>query len=203
MTNTAHPYHSTNATNLEQVVAMGTSAGGMKALQTLLAALPKTFPWPILLVQHLHPEHQTYLPAILSRSCALTVKLAEADDRLERGTVYVAPPDHHMSLTPDYKLALNKEPAVHFSRPAIDILFKSVAQVCGKQAIAIILTGSNTDGADGIRAIKAQGGMTLAQLPAEAQSPRMPRAAIQTGCVDRVLQLEAIAEQLFQLTQTI
>lgn len=189
------------ATKGDRVVAVGASSGGMKALQTLFSRIPHTFPWPILLVQHLHPDSATHLPDILSRSSDLAFHLAKSGDRLRPGCVHMAPPRHHLILTTDFSLALNDNPKVHFSRPSIDIMFQSVAEVCGKQAIAVLLTGSNSDGADGIRAIKDHGGLTLVQSPETAESLRMPQAAIETGKVDHVLDLEAIAAKLIELSQ--
>lgn len=194
----AHP-----SSHPSPVVAIGTSAGGMRALQALLSNLPGAFPWPILLVQHLHPEQKTHLAEILQRSTKLTVQMAQAGDRLAPDHLYIAPPSHHLTLAADRTLSLNDDPAVHFSRPSIDILFKSLAAVCGEQAIAILLTGSNTDGADGIQAVKAQGGLTIAQSPASAEARRMPQAAIDTGAVDQILDLAAIADYLVQLAQKV
>lgn len=187
----------------QYVLAIGTSAGGMNALQRLFRLIPDAFPWPIVVVQHLAPDRETLLPDILARSSKLDIKLAQAGDRLKPHTVYIAPPSHHLVLNHDRTLALNDAPAVHFSRPSIDTLFTSLAEVCGQDAIAIILTGANVDGADGIKAIKAKGGLTIAQSPDTAEVSSMPRAAIQTGAIDHVLDLEDIAEKLIQLARQV
>lgn len=182
-----------------RIVAIGTSAGGLKVLQQLLTALPKRLSWPVVIVQHLQPDGPSQLSAILNRCGDFPVKPGATGDRLEPNHVYIAPPGHHMVVTQARTIALTETPAVHFSRPAIDVLFQSVAKTFSDRAVAIILTGSNTDGAEGIRTIKAQGGLTIAQSPQTATAKRMPQAAIDTGAVDHVLTIEAIAQQLRQL----
>lgn len=199
--NTAKAVSDNTVATPQYVIAIGASAGGMNALQKLLKLVPDSFPWPIVIVQHLAPDRGTLLPDILARSSQLDVRLAQADDRLKPHIVYIAPPSHHLVINGDRTLALNDAPAVHFSRPSIDTCFKSLAEACGQEAIAIILTGANVDGADGIKAVKARGGLTIAQSPDTAEVSSMPRAAIRTGAIDHVLDLEAIADKLIQLAQ--
>ena len=180
------------------VVALGSSAGGLKALSLVLRSLGKDFPSSIVVVQHLDPEHKSWMASLLARTTSLTVKQAEHGEVLLPGTVYVGPPDEHLLVGPG-KIQLAHTRLVHFSRPSIDLLFESVAGTYGSRSIAVVLTGSGKDGSEGLRAIKEAGGLTIAQLPEMAEFPFMPRAAIATGCVDFILPLESIGEKLTEL----
>lgn len=180
------------------VVALGSSAGGLRALMQLLRSLPKAFPSSIVVVQHLSPERKSWMADLLGRSTALTVKQAEHSEILLPGTVYTAPPDEHLLVGPG-KIQLAHTQLVHFSRPSIDLLFESVAGTYGSRSIAVVLTGSGKDGSAGLRAIKEAGGVTLAQSPETAEFRHMPEAAVETGCVDFILPLEKIGEKLVEL----
>jgi two-component system, chemotaxis family, protein-glutamate methylesterase/glutaminase len=177
------------------VVAIGTSAGGLNALSHVLRTLPRDFPSSIVVVQHLSPTHKSWMPDLLGRSTKLRVKQAEHNEIMLPGTVYIAPPDEHLLVGPG-KLQLAHTRLVHFSRPSIDLLFESVAGTYGSRAIGVVLSGSGSDGAAGIRAIKEAGGTTVAQKPDEAEFPPMPLAAVGTGCVDFVVPLETIGATL-------
>jgi two-component system, chemotaxis family, protein-glutamate methylesterase/glutaminase len=179
------------------VVAMGSSAGGLNALTRVLRSLPKSFPSSIVVVQHLSPEHKSWMADLLGRSTKLHVKQAEHNEIMLPGSVYIAPPDLHLLVGPG-KLQLAHTQLVHFSRPSIDLLFESVAGTYGSRSIGVVLSGSGSDGAAGIRAIKEAGGTTVAQKPDEAEFPPMPLAAVGTGCVDFVVPLEKIGETLMQ-----
>lgn len=181
------------------VLAIGTSAGGLAALQKLFLLLPRPLPWAGIVVQHLHPDYKTYLPSILDRIAPFSVREATEGAVLEANIFYTAPSSHHLTVSPDRTLHLNHNPKEHFSRPSIDVLFRSVAESFGERAIAILLTGANTDGAEGIKQIKQKGGVTIAQDPATASSPRMPQAAIDIKAVDWVLSIEEIADKLSEL----
>jgi two-component system chemotaxis response regulator CheB len=174
------------------IVAVAASAGGVQALSAFLGAMSADFPVPVLVVQHLDPRHDTVLADILDRRCALRVKLAEAGERIARGTVYVAPPDHHLLVGRDGVLVLSDTARTHFVRPAADQLFESVADAYGPRAIACVLTGTGQDGATGVRAVKARGGTVVVEDPDTADFDGMPRAAIDTGGVDLVLPLRDI-----------
>jgi two-component system chemotaxis response regulator CheB len=179
------------------VVAIGTSAGGLNALSQVLRSLPRSFPSSIVVVQHLSPTHKSWMADLLGRSTRLFVKQAEHNEIMLPGTVYVAPPDEHLLVGPG-KIQLAHSQLVHFSRPSIDLLFESVAGTYGSRAIAVVLSGSGRDGATGIRAIKEAGGATIAQKPDEAEFPPMPAAAIETGCIDFVVPLEKIGQKLME-----
>jgi two-component system, chemotaxis family, protein-glutamate methylesterase/glutaminase len=180
------------------VVGIGSSAGGIHALTTILTALPASLPAPVLVVQHLDPRHPSVLAQLLDRASTLPVRQASEGDLVEAGVV-LAPPGHHMVLNEDGTVSLNDDPLIHFVRPSVDVLFASIARVCAAGGIGVILSGGGTDGADGIRAIKGAGGTVLAQDQATSQVFGMPGAAIDTGLVDRVLPLEAIPAALEEL----
>ena len=183
-----------------RVVAVGASAGGLHALSLILSALPADFPAPILVVQHLSPDFPSQLAHILGRHTALHVKQAAQGDRLRAGWVYVAPPGRHLLACADGSLALTATPRVHHCRPSADVLHQSVAASFGARAVGVVLTGRDGDGAAGIQAIKAAGGVTLAQDLPSSQEPSMPRNAAATGDVDFVLPLPDIAAVLVALT---
>jgi two-component system, chemotaxis family, protein-glutamate methylesterase/glutaminase len=180
------------------VIAIGASAGGIEALHTVAASLPGDFPVPVLIVQHMDPRHKSLLAGLLGRRCRLRVKQAANEEEIVGGTIYIAQPDMHL-IVRSGRLVLTDTKQVHFSRPSIDLLFQSVADVYGDRAIGVILSGSGVDGADGIRAIKAKGGTTLVQDPATAAHTGMPQAARATNCVDFTLPIEEIGPALTSL----
>ncbi|HEY9615211.1 MAG TPA: chemotaxis protein CheB [Microcoleaceae cyanobacterium] len=181
------------------LVAIVTSAGGLHALETILADLPKNFPVPIAIVQHLSPQGPGLLPGILNRRTQLMVKQAVAGVQLQAGHVYVAPPDQHLLITSSGIITLAHTERVNYARPSADVLLESVAESFRQRAIAVILTGKGRDGAIGIQRIKQLGGMTIAQDQATAEFFSMPQAAIQTLAVDFVLPLVEIAPMLVDL----
>jgi two-component system chemotaxis response regulator CheB len=180
------------------VVAMGASAGGLNALTHVLRSLRANFPSSIVVVQHLSPEHKSWIASLLGRSTQIKVKQAEHGEIMLPGTAYTAPPDEHLLVGPG-KIQLAHSQLVHFSRPSIDLLFESVAGTYGSRAVGVVLSGSGRDGATGIRAIKEAGGITIAQDPETAEFRPMPQAAVETGCIDFVLSLEKIGSTLIEL----
>ncbi len=184
------------------VVAVTASAGGLKALSQVLSALPADFPAAVVLVQHLDPRHRSLMADILSRRTPLLVKEAEQGDRVLPGTVFVAPPNRHLLADPDGSLSLSQTELVHFLRPSADLLFESVAACYRERAIAVVLTGTGSDGAMGVQAIKKMGGTVIAQDEATSEFHGMPGAAIATGSVDFVLPLKEIAPALVMLVTT-
>lgn len=181
-------------------VALAASAGGIHALLNILSSLPRDFAAPVLVVQHLSPQHPSWLAEILGRRSALPVVQARGGERLEAGTVYVAPPNHHLRVEADGCLALSDVAPVQHVRPSADVLFASLAEVWEDGAIAVVLSGTGHDGAEGVCAVKEHGGTVIAQDQTSAQFFGMPEAAFQTGVVDRVLPLEGIAPALMELT---
>lgn len=181
------------------VVAIASSAGGLAALTATLSSLPASLPAPILVVQHLDRRHRSLLAEILGRRTELVVKQAEEGDSIVPGTVYIAPPDRHLLANPDGTLALTHTELVHFVRPSADLLFESVAASFRERAIAVVLTGSGSDGSMGVTAVKHMGGTVIAQDEHTSQFFSMPSAAIETGKVDFVLPLEEIPARLVSL----
>lgn len=184
------------------VVALASSAGGLQALSQVLSGLPVEFPAAVAVVQHLDPRHRSLMADILSRRTALQVKQAEEGDRLCAGTVYIAPPDKHLLVNGDGTCSLSHSELVHFVRPSADLLFESVAASFKERAIAVVLTGSGSDGSMGVRGIKKMGGTVIAQDQATSEFFGMPGAAIQTGSVDFVLPLAEIPSALVTLVMT-
>ncbi|MFE1748643.1 chemotaxis protein CheB [Coleofasciculus sp. H7-2] len=181
------------------VVAVAASAGGIKAISELLSALPEDFPAAIAIVQHLDPKHPSLLAEILNRRTSLAVKQAEVGEQMRPGTIYIAPPNHHLLIDPDATLSLTQTKLVHFVRPSADLLFESVAASFKERAIAVVLTGTGSDGATGVRAIKEMGGIAIAQDRESSECFGMPGAAIETGTVDWILPLNKIAATLVNL----
>jgi two-component system chemotaxis response regulator CheB len=183
------------------VIAIAASTGGPHAIRHVLRSLPYPFPAAVLVVQHM-PE--AFIPAFaarLDRSSALAVHQAQDGDRLEAGCVYIAPGGSHMRLRvrqPDggLEVALEVSAPVHGMQPSADVLFESVASCAGGRAIGVVLTGMGTDGTAGIRALKRSGASTVAQDAATSAVYGMPRSALETGCIDRVLPLSAIPDVL-------
>ena len=181
------------------VVAIAASAGGLKAIGMVLEALPADFPAPVVIVQHLDPRHRSLIAEILSRHAPMRVKQAEEGESLHAGTVYFARPDRHLLVNADDTLSLTQTELVHFVRPSADLLFESVAASHRERAIAVVLTGSGSDGEMGVQAIKKMGGTVIAQDEASAEYFGMPGAAIQTGSVDFTLPLSEIPAALITL----
>ena len=181
------------------IVALATSAGGLKALSQVLSNLSADFPAPVVIVQHLDPRHRSLMADILSRRTALIVKQAEEGDSLKPGTVYIAPPNRHLLVNPDDTLSLTQSELVHFVRPSADLLFDSVAASHQERAIAVVLTGTGSDGAMGVQAIKKMGGTVIVQDAETAEFSGMPNAAIQTSSIDFVLPLDEVAAALITL----
>ena len=176
------------------IVAIASSAGGITALTRVLGGLPDGFPVPVVVVQHLDPRHTTVIADVLGRRTKMPVKLAQEGEEAEPGTIYIAPPNHHLLIGADGVLTLSSSELVHFVRPSADLLFESVAGSYGPRAIACVLTGTGNDGAMGASAVKSRGGTVIAEDPELAEFKSMPEAAIAAGAVDFILPLDEIAQ---------
>jgi two-component system chemotaxis response regulator CheB len=174
-------------------IVIGASAGGVEALSVLLPALPADLRAPLFIVVHLPRERPSLLAEIFTRKCALKVMEAEDKMRVEPGTVYFAPSDYHLLLDEGPQLALSIDELVHFSRPSIDVLFESAADIYAERLMGIILTGANDDGTAGLAAIHRAGGVTIVQEPESAQVPLMALSALKRTPADFVLPLAEIA----------
>ena len=180
-----------------RAVVIGASAGGLDALSEVLAHLPEAYSCPVVIAQHLHPEQDgNGLAAYLGRGCALDLCEARDKEPVTPGCVYLAPPNYHLLIEPDRTFSLSVDERVLNSRPSIDVLFESAAQVWDRDLAGLILTGANADGAYGLQVIKAYGGLTIVQEPAKSEHPTMPQAAIDAGEVDHILSLASIGELL-------
>ncbi len=183
---------------MNRIVAVGTSSGGLEALRALLGALPVDFPAPLCVVMHAGAESPGFLPELLNRVTALEVRCAADGDLLRAGHVYVAPPDRHLLVEPG-RLCVTAGPRENRFRPAIDPLFRSVAQVFGPGAVGALLTGSLDDGTSGLDVIKRLGGIAVVQDPADALFPEMPQSAIDHVAVDHVVPLAQMGPLLIEL----
>lgn len=182
-----------------KVITIGTSAGGVEALQRLVSGLPADFSVPVLVVQHVSPEGSV-LPQILSRAGALPARHAMDGERITGRRIYVAPPDFHMTVH-DHCIRVVRGPRENRNRPAIDPLFKSAAKAFGGGAIGVILTGLLDDGTAGLKAIKRCGGTAIVQDPKDALYTGMPLSAIEHVAVDHVLPLAEIPSLLTRLSE--
>lgn len=182
------------------LVVIAASAGGVSALQTVLASLPSDFPTPIAITQHLAPTRVSCVHEVWSDRGRLSVHFAREGDRLRRGKVFVAPPGRHLLLGPKCRWRLDDSAKVNYVRPAADLLFASAAQLLGARVLGVVLTGMGSDGARGACVIKAHGGTVVVQDPDDAQAPSMPRAAIARCHVDLMLPLASLGHGLIALT---
>ena len=183
------------------VIAMAASVGGLAALSVILGDLPAGFPAAIAIVMHLSPNHKSILAEILNRRTPLLVKEAHTGDVLCLGCVFIAPPNHHLSVASGGRLKLSSSAAqkINHARPSAEPLFVSVAAVYQRSAIAVVLTGGDGDGSFGVQIIKDHGGKVIAQDRPTSQDFSMPQTSIQTGDVDFILPLDQIAAKLIGL----
>lgn len=175
-----------------KAVVLGVSAGGFHALPAVLSYLDRTLPVPVFIVQHLSPLSDTYLVEHLQDICQIEVKLAEDKETPRPAVIYLAPPDYHLLIEADYSLALSMEDRVNYSRPSIDVLFESAAEVYFDTLIGVIMTGANTDGSKGLMKIKKCGGLAVVQAPETAEVDLMPRSAIDSVEVDYIVPLDKL-----------
>ena len=181
-----------------QLIAIGASTGGTEAIREILACLPLDTP-PIVIVQHMPEMFTRMFAKRLDEQCKIAVHEALDRQKLEPGHAYVAPGNWHLAVRRTGKVfetKVEQSPHVNRHRPSVDVLFDSVADCAGEAATAVILTGMGSDGAAGTRRIKTAGGHTLAQDEASCVVFGMPKTAIQTGCVDRIVPLSGMAERI-------
>ena len=180
------------------IVLVGTSWGGLAALRTLVAGLPTSLTMAVTIVQHRHKDSDHLLRSLLQEQSVLTVCEVEDKMPIERGRIYVAPPDYHTLVEPGH-FSLSTEAPVRFSRPSIDVTFMSAADSYAHRTVGIVLTGANADGAEGLRRISDRGGMALVQDPESAESAVMPAAAMKAVPRARVMPLPELVSFLGSL----
>lgn len=183
-----------------RVIALGASAGGVEALSKLVARLPEDIPAPLFVVQHVSPDAPGVLDKILSRAGRLPVKFAGHGEHFRSGTVYLAPPDHHLIVKKDH-LMLSRGPRENRTRPAIDPLFRSAAAVYGAHVVGVVLTGLLDDGTAGLATVKRCGGVCCIQDPLDAEFPGMPRSAQESVEIDYSLPLAELPEAIDRLAR--
>lgn len=183
-----------------EIVAIGTSWGGLHALIRLVEGLPEGWKVPVVVVQHRSRDADSLLCELLQQHTP--IKVYEAEDKQPLGPgIFLAPPDYHLLVERGH-LALSTDPLVRYSRPSIDVMFTSAADAYGARAIGIVLTGANEDGAAGLRRVAARGGYAIVQNPATSEMPVMPAAALHAVPGAHVLALDAIAPRLEELAAT-
>ena len=179
-----------------EAIVIGASAGALDVLSNLLPALPSDYRLPILIVVHMPPDKTSMFAELMRARCGIRVREAEDKEPIEPGVAYFAPPDYHLLVEQDKRLSLSGDEPVLFSRPSIDVLFESAADAYGGGLIGVVLTGANSDGADGLRAVVEAGGVAIVQKPGGAYAAAMPQAAI-AACPDaRVLSVNEITAYL-------
>ena len=181
-----------------ELIVIGTSWGGLQAIEILLSGLPKDFPLAIAIAQHRQRNAGDLLCDLLQRHSVLPVLEVEDKVAIAPGYVYLAPADYHLLVEPG-NFALSIEAPVLYSRPSIDLLFESAADAYTDRAIGVILTGANKDGSQGLATLKRRGGLAIVQEPSEAESSSMPTAAIAATQVDYILPLTKISSCLINL----
>jgi two-component system, chemotaxis family, protein-glutamate methylesterase/glutaminase len=181
------------------IIVVGASAGGVEALQVLVAGLPSTLPAAVFVVVHLAPRSRSFLPQILTRSGPLIAIHPENGTPIESGRIYVAPPDHHLILERDH-VHLGMGPQENRHRPCINVMFRSAAVAYGPSVAGVVLTGQLDDGTAGLWDIKRQGGVVIVQRPEDAAYPSMPLSALREVEVDYTIPVAEMGTLLGRLS---
>ncbi len=190
----------TQVRTTEKLIAIGASTGGTVALERIFSVLPAHL-YPIVVVQHMPADFTRQFAQRLHELSQLDVKEGEHEEILQAGTVYIAPGGYHMEVVrrgASLFINLNQKERIHFQRPAVDVLFHSVAREVGQNALGILLTGMGRDGAEGLLAIKKAGALTIAQDEASSIVWGMPRSAVELSAAAKVLPLEKVSEEIIR-----
>ena len=182
-----------------KVLVIGSSTGGPKALSELIPDLPADLPVPVLIVQHMPAGFTKTFAERLDQSSEISVKEAEIGDHLEAGTVFLAPGDHHMVVTPAGQISLNQDPLVWGVRPSVDVTMNSVANIYGAKTIGVVLTGMGSDGSRGTALIKEKGGLVAVEHESTCAIYGMPRCVVEKGNADKVLPLPEMADEIIRM----
>lgn len=189
------------AETTNKIIAIGASTGGTEAIKNVLTVMPHNSPG-IVVVQHMPAQFTASFAARLNDLCQLTVKEAKDGDTVTNGTALIAPGNYHMLLKRSgarYYVQVKNGPMVHYQRPAVDVLFKTVARFAGANAVGVILTGMGKDGADGLKEMKDAGAVTVAQDEKSSVVYGMPKEALQAGAVDYVEDIQQVAARLLAI----
>jgi two-component system chemotaxis response regulator CheB len=182
------------------MIVIGASLGGLRAVATMLRDIPRTFPLSLAVVLHRHKESDGMLLELLQRDSPLPASEPLDKEPMLPGRIYLGPADYHLLVEPTH-FCLSVDEPVRYARPSIDVLFESAADAFGPKVIGIILTGANSDGAQGAARIKARGGRVIVQDPATCEALQMPQAALAGMDADYILPLEKIAPLLVELSR--
>ena len=183
----------------DKLLVIGGSAGSLQVVLSLLAAIGEDFPMPVLIVLHRNGGFESSLEDIFSSRTRLPIREVEEKDPLRAGTIYLCPADYHVLLEKDHSFSLDYSERVHFSRPSIDVTFRSAADVFGPGLIGLLLSGGNADGAEGMQYVQERGGLTVVQDPSTADVPYMPQQAINRMKVDFIVPTDEIPRFVRQL----
>lgn len=183
-----------------RLVVIGASAGGLDVCLSLLSDLSADFQFPIILAQHVCPNSKSHLAEILSNTTTLSVKDAEDKMPINSGCVYISPPGYHTQVEFNHTISLSADDPVNFSKPSIDVLFNSAAEIYQQSLIGVLLTGANSDGAKGLLSIQEHGGLVMTQDPTTALSPIMPVSGIKLTQTKNVYSPSRISLELNKLS---
>ena len=186
-----------------ETIVIGVSSGGMNVMKIMFSLLPKDFNTPIIIVQHISPRSDNKWIKLLNEKSNLPIKEADEKEKIEKGNVYIAPPNYHLLIEKNKTFSLTIDERVNFARPSIDVLFDSAAEAYENKLIGIVLTGSNNDGTNGIKRIQEYGGLTIIQNPETAESAYMPKSAIVAIQPDYILSIEEIIKLLIKIDKQI
>jgi two-component system, chemotaxis family, protein-glutamate methylesterase/glutaminase len=182
-----------------RLILVGGSAGSLQVILKLFAGLDKNYPIPVVVVVHRGNVVDPLLEELLGMRTGLTVKEAEEKEIPASGTLYLCPPDYHLLFEADGSFTLDYSEKVNFCRPSIDVSFQSAARVFAPGLVCVLLSGANSDGAEGLAYVKSRGGLTIAQDPGDAEVSYMPQMAIQRKETDYVLKTGEIRSFLESL----
>ncbi len=184
-----------------EAIVIGTSSGGINAIKLITSALPEKFSIPLIIVLHIGKYSDSGWINLLNEKCKLTIKEADEKEEIKPGNIYIAAPNYHLLIEKDKTFSFTIDERVNFARPSIDVTFECAAEAYKDKLIGIILTGSNNDGTAGMKEIKKNGGLVIAQDPATAESSYMPAAVISGVETDHVLPLNDIVNLLIKLSE--
>lgn len=182
-----------------ELVVIGGSAGSLEALLEILPGLKDVFAVPIVLVLHRKQSNDSILADLLTARSSLRVKEIEEKESPRKGTLHIVPPDYHVLFEQDHTFSLDVSERINYSRPSIDVVYQSAADVYQNKLACILLSGANADGTDGFRYVQKMGGVTIAQSPESAEVSYMPEQAIAANVATHVMDIKSIISYLNSL----